>query len=541
MDSLTLFCLVCTCLAVGASDYVVSEWHAGTRCEEGDVNALFRYGGTWHVMHQFRNRPRTSIGHQTSTDLLHWRRIADALESGNATNQQCYDGGVSLVPHPRANGGMQPLLMIDGGCARLNVSGPFCMESNGQNTGGVTAFPADASDPNLTTWVRQGNGPTRWEPCNGSAWPSPIWQNPITKKWELTAVRGNDQARFEAADATFTNWIQKDATFFTGIKGLGGGQWHKMPPNVPGTSGKPWATHVFQGALGTGFNGLPNFVMGVYDPANETFTNISRPMLLDGGGGVNYGQLSWQGGPDGISVVDDRVLFVSWLRLTEHTPPDCGTMGQLSAIRDLRYDPRLDRLVHAPIAEYAALRDSSPLFHAKALRLAGGGHPVVLFNGGGNADKHEGGAGPRRVACGTAGGLGCGISMDAVFNVSLPAQVGPGAKAVISVRCNDVAACEGGAKITLAAEAPDATGARRIAMHVDYAYHITQTFTMLPGETTVPLRVLSDRRSLEIFAGLHGRAAISVTMLSAGGMVTAAAEGGDWGLDATGWTLNSIH
>ena len=104
MRSLTLLCLVCTCLGVGASEYVVSEWHAGTRCEEGDVNALFRYGDTWHVMHQFRDRPRTSIGHQTSTDLLHWRRIADALESGNATNQQCYDGGVSLVPHPRANG-----------------------------------------------------------------------------------------------------------------------------------------------------------------------------------------------------------------------------------------------------------------------------------------------------------------------------------------------------------------------------------------------------------------------------------------------------
>ena len=131
--------------------------------------------------------------------------------------------------------------------------------------------------------------------------------------------------------------------------------------------------------------------------------------------------------------------------------------------------------------------------------------------------------------------------MDVVFNVSVPAHAGAGAKAVISVRCNDVAACSGGAKITLAVEAPDATGARRVDMHVDYAYHITQTFTMLPGETVVPLRVLSDRRSLEIFAGPHGRAAISVTMLSAGGMVTAAAEGSDWELDATGWTLNSIH
>ena len=525
---LLLFSLGAVALA-SDPNYTVSEWHAGTRCEEGDVNALFSYRGRWHLMHQFRDRPRTSIGHQASSDLLHWRRLSDALESGNATNQQCYDGGVSLVPHP-GGGGMQPLLMIDGGCARLNVSGSFCMESTGQNTGGVTAFPADPSDPDLTTWVRQGTGPTEWLPCNGSAWPSPIWQNPITEKWELTAVRGNDQARFEAADASFTKWVQKDPTFFTGIKGLGGGQWHKMPPNVAGVSGKPWATHVFQGALGTAFNGLPNFVMGVYDPAKETFTNISAPMLLDGGGGVNYGQLSWQ------DSSDNRVLFVSWLRLTEPAPPDCGTAGQLSAIRDLRYDPRLDRLVHEPIAEYTALRDTaSPLFQVSSQKLvAGQAAPAVLFSGGGDGGN----------SCGAATGLGCGISMDATFSVSVPATLGAGgASAVIAVRCSDAATCKGGAKITLAVSGGSGVGGsmRTVTMHVDYQYHITQTFTLLPGEAVVPLRVMSDRRSLEVFAGPNGRAAISITMLSPGGMVTAAATGADLDLDAAGWTMKSIH
>ena len=288
--SSAILCLVLVRLSSAVTtppptNYTVSNWHAGTRCEEGGINALFQWRGQWHLMHQFRDRPSTSIGHQVSPDLIHWRRVQDALESGPTADQQCYDGGVSIVPK---HGILQPMLMIDGGCARLRADQgkqPFCMESTGNDTGGVTAFPADLNDPDLAEWTREG--PTVWEPCNASAWPSPIWQNPVTKKFELTAVTGNNQARFEAADDTFTRWIEKDSEFFTGIKGLGGGMWHEMPPNVDGVDGKPWATHVFQGALGSTFNGLPNFVMGVYDPALESFSNISSPILLDGGGGVN--------------------------------------------------------------------------------------------------------------------------------------------------------------------------------------------------------------------------------------------------------------
>ena len=198
-----------TAYAVATTDeppYVVTEWHGTTRCEEGDVNALFKYKGVWHLLHQFRNRPRTSIGHQSSSDLLRWKRLPDALESGNATDQQCYDGGVSLVPRP-GGGGIQPLLMIDGGCGQKKEgSGGFCMESGGQvDTGGVTAWPQDPTDPNLTAWTRNP-GPTSWEPCNGSAWPSPIFYNEHTKRYNLVAVRSQGEARFEAMDSTFTRW-----------------------------------------------------------------------------------------------------------------------------------------------------------------------------------------------------------------------------------------------------------------------------------------------------------------------------------------------
>ena len=87
------------------------------------------------------------------------------------------------------------MLMIDGGCARKGrkKNGAACMESSGNDTGGVIAFPSDPfADANLTTWDRLG--PTRWEPCNASAWPSPIWLNPHTHRFNLLAVHGFSEA-----------------------------------------------------------------------------------------------------------------------------------------------------------------------------------------------------------------------------------------------------------------------------------------------------------------------------------------------------------
>ena len=492
-----------------AGAYTVSYWHpAGTRCEEGDVNALFEYRGTWHLFHQFRNRPRTSIGHHSSTDLLRWAQLSDALESGNATDEQCYDGGASLVPHP-TTGAPVPMLMIDGGCARKGKPGPSCMESSGDNTGGVIAFPSDPSDPNLTHWDRQG--PTKWEPCNSSAWPSPIWLNPVTKKYNLVAVHGFGEARFEAEDASFTKWKLADPAFFSGVRGLGGGMWHAIPPNVDGVHSKPWATHIVQGALGHAFNGLPNFIMGVYDPKAQTFTNISKPMLIDAGGGVDYGQLSWQQN----TKKDGRCLFVSWLRLTEPGPPDCGTQGQLTAIRDLRYDPRLDRLVHLPIAEYYQLRSSSALFSDKQLKLQAGAAPTILYGG-----KE-------------------GIAMDAEFNISVPLD-SSAMDVQFGLRCfmHLGAYCTEGVNITLQVASPHADGGRQVTMHVDYKYHVTVAFPLLAGESVLPLRVLSDLRSLEIFAGF-GRGVVSITMLSEYGVVTAASAAAPPTLvSAAAWALS---
>ena len=175
-------------------------WHLPARCEEGDVNSLFQFNGTWHLMQQWAARPRTSVGHVVSADLLRWVRVADVLASGAAGDEQCYDGSASVV---RRGGMLTPMLMIDGGCGKKGPGGSPCMESTGNgSTGGVTAFPRDLTDPNLIQWDR--SGPTQFTGCDGSSGPSPILTNAATGKQQLIAIHGGGEALFEALDDTYT-------------------------------------------------------------------------------------------------------------------------------------------------------------------------------------------------------------------------------------------------------------------------------------------------------------------------------------------------
>ena len=208
-------------------------------------------------------RPATSVGHSVSTDLLHFERVADVLSSGAGGDQQCYDGSSSITSKG-------PMLMIDGGCGfhKKQPGESGCMESRGVDSGGVTAWPEDLTDPNLTMWKKQG--PTKWKHCEGASGPSPNWRNPVTGKQQLVAINGSHgDALFEATDETLTSWA-KVTSAFTPMRGGGGQLWHPLPMNVDGsvtTSQAQKYTHIIQ--IDPRGSGQPNFVLLKFDYATS--------------------------------------------------------------------------------------------------------------------------------------------------------------------------------------------------------------------------------------------------------------------------------
>ena len=174
MPLVVLLPLLLHCVIASAKPFPSPSYHLPARCEEGDINALFQYRGQWHLMQQWHLRPKTAIGHAHSPDLLRWTRLPDALESGASGDEQCYDGSPSLVAGADGTT-LEPVLMIDGGCGMKGPGGAPCMESSGNDTGGVLARPMNLSDPTLSQWTKEG--PLHFAGCDGSAGPSPMWKN----------------------------------------------------------------------------------------------------------------------------------------------------------------------------------------------------------------------------------------------------------------------------------------------------------------------------------------------------------------------------
>jgi hypothetical protein len=540
-------------------------WHQPARCEEGDVNALFQFRGVWHLMQQWHLRPHTAVGHAVSHDLLTWQRVADVLQSGTTADEQCYDGSASLVARPGHE--LSPMLQIDGGCGRKQPGTLPCMESAGNgSTGGVTAWPDDLTDATLANWTK-APGPTVWHDCNGSAGPGPVWRNPHSGLFECIAIHGAGEARFVARDDTLHSWKMADPEFLP-AHGGGGGLWHTLPPNAPGVAststagsgdgsgGARWATHIFQSNRAMG-DGRPEFLLGVYDPVAETFSNVTVSRPVDHGQGVCYGQLSHQKADDGAPApagADNRTIHVSWLagrsEASTGSGAACATGGQLTSFRDLRYDPRIDALVELPIDEYYTLR-----------------HPKPTLNISGVAVK----AGPNATTIADVDGL-TAATMDLEVELAVPHPWPMGAGISIGVRCEtEGGTCANGTIITLTSNGTLSSTSEPVAVHggrapTSEAQQQQQAserqmviasvsrwrecvkirpsapspaaaFPLLEGEDTVALRIMTDHRSIEIFAA-GGRWVFSCGLGGeGGGTIVASSTGVDATVSAAGWAL----
>jgi hypothetical protein len=449
------------------------------------VNGLVQWNGFWHLFQQWAARPRTSVGHATSPDLLRWTRRADALPGGAG---QCYDGSVSVAS---VSGVLTPFLMIDGDCGHKGPGGVPCMESSGNgSTGGVTAVPADLSDPALESW--DVSGPTTFVNCSGAAGPSPVIANPATGAPQLVAILGGGEALFEATSPALTAWRLANASFMP-QRGGGGGLWHALPPSVDGAPGGRWPTHIFQ-ANGALRDGAATFSLLAVDAALSAVTRVLPPVALDASSAVRYGTLSAVGGTSaGGAPGDARTLHVSWFAGAP-PDPDCQPsnidVGQLTALREVRFDPRLGPaggLVELPIAEYASLRLGAIATNMSApLPLAPA--PLLALPPG-------------------------AVALDVELNFTLPAS---GGEATFGFACSPLGA-DCGAAVSISV-----TAAPRVATMTVQPSGASVAFPLFDEDgPEVALRALIDVASLEVFAG-GGRAVWSGALGYAGACAAAA-------------------
>ena len=139
-----------------------------------------QHRGVYHVMHQTTHDTaahasvpkHAAWGHVVSDDLVHWRRIKDALQPSAASHKYDWhdgdcDGTVTLD-----SGGFSkdPLMTFGPDCARG-------LESNDAPRVGI-ARPANASDPLLADWVKDAANPILFDnsslPCSFSG---RIWRS----------------------------------------------------------------------------------------------------------------------------------------------------------------------------------------------------------------------------------------------------------------------------------------------------------------------------------------------------------------------------
>jgi hypothetical protein len=119
-----------------------------------DVNALFYYGGYYHVMYQtqIQGKPRwtTDFAHLVSRDLATWVRLPDALQRGHLPwnsdpDGGIYDGAFSLLLPPHG-----PVILYEPRPVKATTHTPL-----------VVVRPSNLSDPLLTHWQQNVSAPAQ--------------------------------------------------------------------------------------------------------------------------------------------------------------------------------------------------------------------------------------------------------------------------------------------------------------------------------------------------------------------------------------------
>ena len=309
----------------------------------------------------------TTWGHVASRDLKKWTRLPVALWNDQVyDNHAIYSGSTTVVDHvptivyPGLCDQMKACAAAGGKCSGPDAAHdtPWCSVhtqcEDGRNL--ASAVPADRSDPFMRKWRKLGpiiNASSGCGGhCNGSAAgdrgkdPSAAWQNP-SGEWQM--VTGDSPVVYGSMD--FKHWYYIGVGFTSGgadKNGAGGDcpSFWPLPRLTPGAGTAPNASapppthvHMVMGGMMTlgWYTPGPPKTLGTFMPADPKTHRKSDH-------GPYYAT------KDFYDPVQQRRILWGWA-----VPP----LDAQSLPREVTWNPELQQLCYAPLAEQAALRSSS--------------------------------------------------------------------------------------------------------------------------------------------------------------------------------------
>lgn len=513
-----LGCVAALCL-VGADDSTPIFHIDGNPNGAGDVNAIFFYGGYYHVMSQYVDASGTCTGwgHAVSSDMANWTRLENALACGPGKFDAggVWDGSMTFLD------AKTPIIFYDAvptGQATARPRTRRALRSGDDPPVLGIAQPADPSDPLLRKWVKDPQNPVEFTQKSCGSGPSPIWRNGDT--YEMIMIRDGKEARYTSNDSqSLHTWTIADPNFME-FRGGGGGLFVDLPPAVPGSQhGSTGFTPPLHNRImqtdSVGPDGGCWFVLGSYDPATEKFGNLTAPVSIDWSNNVIFSML----GPDSNR---GRVLHMGWIKGPNRP-------HRLSSMRSIQYDSRLDLLVSNPVEELTLLRGPVAAM-AENLRVYPHGPPTTIDIEAQSANSTRGALDIELFIDVSDAGRYVAVNLSLIQESTSSASI---------------------ASFNLIVEAADASGRRKARMSVSAISTDPEApfFALLPGETQLPLRVLVDHGIFEVFSGFGrsvatfylGRPLSTVTYASLELTSSAPATAGDMVVtNVTVWRMKSI-
>ena len=299
-----------------------------------DPNGLVYYEGEYHLFHQYNIQEEIYWGHAVSRDLIHWKRLANAIAPDE--HGQIWSGSA----------------VVDEENHRLAAFFTYCERGTEKQSQGL-AFSYDKG----RSWEKYEKNPVLTEERKDFRDPKVFRYE---DKWVMIVTGGNCVLLYESKD--LIHW--KQISSFSGTDSDHVGTWEcpdLFPLRVQDSEETKWILIIsINNGSPAGGTGMKYFI--------GEFDGISfRP---DGekqeGHWLDYGK-DFYAGVSWNNLPDYRRLMIAWADNWQYRDflPTSPFKGQMSSIRELKLKKRGRKfyLTQIPIEEMCALRKNKQEMH----------------------------------------------------------------------------------------------------------------------------------------------------------------------------------